>query len=63
MYIFEKQAECHLSIDQLQKYKDSFYAIFEKSLGGADMKVRVAALLATTSFLLSVDDKAILKSF
>ena len=70
MYIFEKQAECHLSMDQLKNYKESFYTIFEKALTGADMKVRVAALLATTSFLLSVqddDDKAalgdILKAF
>ena len=70
MYIFEKQAECHLSMEQLKGYKDSFYTIFEKALTGADMKVKVAALLATTSFLLSVqddDDKAavasILKAF
>jgi len=54
MYIFEKQAECHLSMEQLKNYKDSFYTIFEKSLTGSDMKVKVAALLATTSFLLSV---------
>lgn len=43
-------------MEQLKKYKESFYTIFEKSLTGSDMKVKVAALLATTSFLLSVQD-------
>lgn len=64
MYIFEKQAECHLTDEQLNKYQGSFHSIFEKSLSPAsDMKVRVAALLATTSFLLSVQDKTVLSSF
>ena len=63
MYIFEKQAECHLSDEQLKKYGASFHTIFEKGLQAADMKVRVAALLATTSFLLSVTDEAILATF
>ena len=32
MYVFEILSECHLKADQLKKYKDSFFTIFEKSL-------------------------------
>ena len=60
MYVFEKQTECHLSDEQLNTHKDSFYQIFEKSMQDQDIKVRVAALRATASFLLSIENKAIL---
>jgi hypothetical protein len=47
----------------LTKYGASFHQIFEKGLSAADMKVRVAALLATISFLLSSTDEKILSGF
>ena len=63
MYIFEKQTECHLSDEQLMTYKDSFYTIFEKSMQDQNVSVRVAALRATASFLLSIENKQILEQF
>lgn len=63
MYVFEKQTECHLSEAQLTTYKDSFYTIFEKSMQDSNVAVRVAALRATASFLLSVENKQILEQF
>ena len=63
MYVFERLAECHLSNEKLLEHKDSFYAIFSKSLGDADMKVRVAALRATSSFLLTIEDDSAHDSF
>jgi len=56
MYVFERQAECHLPLDQLKTHKDSFYQIFEKSLQDSEIKVRVAALRATSAFLMSLEE-------
>ena len=44
MYVFERLSECHLSTEQLEKHKESFFVIFQQSLKDTDMKVRVAAL-------------------
>jgi hypothetical protein len=63
MYVFEILSECHLKPEQLKKYKQSFFTIFEKSLADADIKVRVAALKATTSFLYSIEDENIVATF
>ena len=63
MYVFEILSECHLKPIQLIKYKQSFFTIFEKSLADADIKVRVAALKATTSFLYSIEDENIVATF
>ena len=63
MYVFEILSECHLDPAQLTKYKSSFFTIFEKSLQDADIKVRVAALKATTSFLYSIEDQNIVANF
>jgi hypothetical protein len=63
MYVFEKQTECHLSDEQLTNFKDSFYQIFDKSMQDQNIQVRVAALRATASFLLSIENKDILNQF
>ena len=63
MYVFEILSECHLSGEQLKKYKDSFFTIFDKSLQDGEIKVRVAALKATTSFLYSIEDESIVNNF
>jgi len=63
MYVFEILSECHLQPEQLIKYKSSFFSIFEKSLQDAEIKVRVAALKATTSFLYSIEDQSIVNNF
>lgn len=56
MYLFEVLSDCHLTPDQLKKYKDSFMTIFGKSLTDREITVRVAALKATTAFLTSIDE-------
>lgn len=56
MYLFEIVSDCHLSQEQITAYKDSFMAVFSKSLADSDVHVRVAALQATISFLTSIDD-------
>ncbi len=56
MYIFEVLADCHLQTEQMTKHKDSFMMIFTKSLTDKEVRVRVAALKATISFLTSIDD-------
>lgn len=63
MYVFEKQTECHLSAEQLKTHQDGFYTVFQNSMKDSDAKVRVAALRATASFVLSVEDEAILTKF
>ena len=56
LYVFEVLSDCHLTPEQMTKYQDSFMNIFSKSLTDRDVKVRVAALKATTAFLTSIDD-------
>ena len=56
MYIFEVVSDCHLTHEQMIKYKDSFMNIFAKTLTDRDIQVKVASLKATTAFLTSVDD-------
>mmetsp|Transcript_8900 Transcript_8900/g.6658 ORF Transcript_8900/g.6658 Transcript_8900/m.6658 type:complete len:96 (-) Transcript_8900:2653-2940(-) len=56
MYVFEVVADCHLSAEQVMKFKDSFMTIFAKTLTDRDLHVRVASLKATTAFLTSIDD-------
>lgn len=63
MYVFEILSECHLSNEQLKKHKDSFFTIFDQSLQDGEIKVRVAALKATTSFLFSIEDASIVNNF
>jgi hypothetical protein len=63
MYVFEILSECHLTPEQLSKYKDSFYQIFEKTLQENDIKVKVAAVKATTTFLTSITEEAIVNGF
>lgn len=63
MYVFEILSECHLSPEQLSSYKESFYTIFEKTLQDADMKVKVASVKATTTFLTSITDETIVNGF
>ena len=63
MYVFEILSECHLQPEQLKKHKNSFFTIFEQSLQDAEIKVRVAALKATTSFLYSIEDESIVNNF
>lgn len=60
MYIFEKQTECHLTDEQLRTNKDSFFTIFQKSMADENVNVKVAAQKALVSFLLSIEDQAIL---
>jgi hypothetical protein len=59
MYVFEILSECHLTPEQLSQYKDSFYSIFEQTLKDGDMKVRVAGLKASITFLNSITDEKI----
>ena len=63
MYVFEILSECHLTPEQLSKYTDSFYQIFEKTLQENDIKVKVAAVKATTTFLTSITEEAIVNGF
>jgi hypothetical protein len=63
MYVFEILSECHLTEEQLRTHKDSFFTIFDSSLQDAEIKVRVAALKATTSFLFSIEDESIVDNF
>lgn len=63
MYVFEIISECHLTREQLMKHKDSFFTIFEQSLQDGEIKVRVSALKATTSFLFSIEDQTIVNNF
>ena len=56
MYVSQKQTECHLTVDQLKAYTERYFAIFQKCLGGSDLKVRVTSIPAITSFLLSAKD-------
>lgn len=63
MYVFEILSECHLQPEQLKQHKDSFFTIFEQSLQDSEIKVRVAALKATTSFLYSIEDETIVNNF
>ena len=63
MYIFEVLADCHLEPEQMAAYKDSFMAIFSKSLTDREVAVRVAGLKATISFLTSIDDTDIVMQY
>jgi hypothetical protein len=63
MYLFEVVSDCHLSSDQLTAFKESFMAIFTKSLTDKEVAVRVAALKATISFLTSIEDTDIVMGF
>jgi importin-5 len=63
MYLFEVLADCHLPTEQLTAHKDSFMAIFGKSLTDREVNVRVAALKATISFLTSIDDTDIVMQY
>ena len=63
MYNFEILSECHLTNEQLKKYKQSFFQIFQSSLTDGDIKVKVASLKATTSFLYSIEDETIVNNF
>ena len=63
MYVFEVLSDCHLTVEQLKKYKDSFMTIFSKSLTDREINVRVSALKATTAFLTSIDDQDIVLSY
>ena len=63
MYIFEILSDCHLTPEQMAAYKDSFMTIFSQSLADNDVRVRVAALKATISFLTSIDDTDIVMQY
>ena len=63
MYIFEVLSDCHLTNEQLMKYKDSFMNIFAKTLTDRNINVKVASLKATTAFLTSVDDSDMALSY
>lgn len=63
MYIFEILADCHLSPEQINLYKDSFMKIFDESLTDREITVRVAALKATSAFLTSLDDSDVVLSY
>jgi hypothetical protein len=63
MYLFEVLADVHLAPEQITSYKDSFMAIFTKSLTDAEVKVRVAGLKATISFLTSIDDTDVVMQY
>jgi hypothetical protein len=52
-----------LTDEQLKTHKDSFFTIFQKSMADENIKVKVAAQRALISFLLSVEDQAILAQF
>ena len=63
LYVFEILSECHLTAAQLASHQAGFHSIFEQALQDADMKVKVAALKATVSFLSSIEDEAVVNSF
>lgn len=63
MYLFEVLADCHLSAEQIKKYKDSFMQVFSASLKDKEVAVRVAALKATISFLTSIDDSDVVLQY
>jgi hypothetical protein len=63
MYVFEVISDCHLTTEQLTKYKDSFMNIFTNSFKDREVSVRVAALKATISFLTSIDDSDIVMTY
>lgn len=63
MYLFEVVLECHLPAEKLTAYKDSFMSLFSQSLTDKEVKVRVAALKATISFLTNIEDTDIVMGF
>ena len=63
LYVFEILSECHLTPAQLASYQGSFQSIFGQALQDGDMKVKVAALKATVTFLSSIADEAVVNSF
>jgi len=63
LYVFETLSECHLTPAQLSSHQGGFHSIFEQALQDGDMKVKVAALKATVTFLSSIEDEAVVNSF
>ena len=63
LYVFEILSECHLTPAQLTSHQAGFHSIFEQALQDADMKVKVAALKATVSFLSCIEDEGVVNSF
>lgn len=56
MYVSTKQTECHLTVEQLKAFTERYFTIFQTCISGSDLKVKVAAIPAITSFLLSAQD-------
>ena len=63
MYLFEVLADCHLSPEQIKKYKDSFMQVFAGALKDNQVQVRVAGLKATISFLTGIDDSDVVVQY
>jgi len=63
MYNFEVISEYHLSQELLVQYSDDFLKSFTSTLQDPDVKVKVASLKTTTSFLSSIDDEEVVLKY
>jgi len=63
MYNFEVLSEYHFSQDLLKDNADDFLKNFTSALQDNDVRVKVAALKTTTSFLSSIDDEDVVLKY
>ena len=63
MYLIEVLADVHIPVDLFKKYIQEFANIFSTNLNDPDIRVKVAALKATSSFLTSMQNKDDIKDF
>lgn len=65
LYLFEKQAECHLAPEQVKTHAKSFLTVFANNLKDSEpIQVRVAAMKAAVAYITSAaDDQSVLTEF
>lgn len=63
MYLIEVLADVHIPVELFNKYLTEFANIFQTNLNDQDIRVKVSALKATSSFLTSMQNKEDIKQF
>lgn len=63
MYLIEVLADVHIPVELFNKYLTEFANIFSTNLNDPDIRVKVSALKATSSFLTSMQNKEDIKQF
>jgi hypothetical protein len=61
MYLFEIMTDFHLPIELINKHAEEFLQVFTSSLVKDNLKIKVAALKATSCFLSSLEEEETVK--